>query len=141
MSSELPMSRGCLICGRHNPIGFRIRFERAGEGVRATARAGLEFQGFGGIIHGGIVTAFLDDTMWYAVYAATGVITLTAEIQVRYRRPVHAGDDLVMHGEMTGKRHGLYTAVSRLCDLAGNVYAEAQGRFLKAPPEAAGELW
>lgn len=135
------MSRGCIVCGRDNPVGLHIQFRRTPAGVEATVRPQVHFQGFSGVLHGGVVCGLLDDAMWWAIYAQREVITMTAEIAVRYKKPVPVGADLRVEASVDAARSGrLFLASGRLRDAAGEVLAEAHGKFLAAPAGLAAAL-
>ena len=57
----------------------------------------LEFEGFQGIVHGGIVSTIFDETMSKAV-AESGVKALTAELRVRFRQNVTSGIMVCVRG-------------------------------------------
>lgn len=135
---RMPNSRGCVVCGSQNPIGLRLRFWQSGDRVWADGRPAAHFEGFEGVLHGGIVTALLDDALWYAVHAATGMIGMTAELQVRFRRPVRVGDAFTVAGRFqpppdspaARRPRRVADATARLYAPSGEVMAEASGRFL-----------
>lgn len=135
------MSRDCVICGRENPVGLKVRFTATEGGVAAQVSAREHFQGFPGVLHGGLVCALMDDAMWWAVYAAHQIVTMTAEITVRYKEPVPVAAELTVRAQVVqarGKR--LFTAGSQVIGPDGKLLAEATGKFLAAPPELAAEL-
>lgn len=135
------MSRGCIVCGRDNPVGLHIQFRRTPTGVEATVRPQAHFQGFSGVLHGGVVCGLLDDAMWWAIYAQREVITMTADISVRYKKPVPVGTDLRVEASVDAARNSrLFLASGRLRDAAGEVLAEAHGKFLAAPAGLAATL-
>lgn len=139
--STLPMSRDCIVCGADNPVGLKVRFEPSPTGVTALVRAQQHFQGFTGVLHGGLVCGLMDDAMWWAVYATHQTVTMTAEITVRYKAPVPVSADLTVQAEVEsvrGKR--LFATVARVLDAEGKVLAEASGKFMAAPPELAQQL-
>lgn len=107
--------------------------------------------GLPGVLHGGAVTALLDEAMWYAVWAR-GVFSVTASIEVRFVRPGPPGGTVlaVAHALMEGETVGhdehaampaqgsersrrTTRAVARLVDRQGLLVASARGRF--APVE------
>ena len=58
-----PSSRGCFVCGRENPMGLAARWTNhpeCGE-VRATVEIPEHFNGYPGTVHGGILSALLDE--------------------------------------------------------------------------------
>lgn len=137
----LPNASGCFVCGRDNPIGLKLRFTAAEVGVEAKVTPGPEYQGFGGVLHGGVIAALLDDALWYAIYRATGVATMTAELSVRYKRSVPCGEPVTVRGALQENKRGrLFTARGGIFDAAGTLLTEATGSFLAAPPELAERL-
>lgn len=129
----MPGSRNCVVCGRDNAVGLGLRFSRSGHRVFTRARPPAHFEGFDGVLHGGIVAAMMDDALWYSIHAATGMIGMTVDLQVRYRRPVPMGEELTVAGRFAGRRRTIAEASARIFDPSGEVLAEATGRFMPGP--------
>lgn len=132
----LPPAQGqCIICGHSNHLGVRLRFHRllaphgAAVGVCADTTVPGHLQGFDGLVHGGIICALLDDAMWWAVYARHGVITVTGDMQLRFRQPIPITSHLRLEGIATDGRR-IYGAAGRILDVSGTVLAEASARFV-----------
>jgi acyl-coenzyme A thioesterase PaaI-like protein len=70
---------GCFVCGQKNPIGLRLRFTARGDSVRTEFTAGPRYQGYEGVLHGGIVAAALDDAM-AQLFHMKGQASLTARL-------------------------------------------------------------
>jgi acyl-coenzyme A thioesterase PaaI-like protein len=88
----------CFVCGQEHPTGLRIRYRPCDAGgVEARWTPGPAWQGFPGIVHGGIVSTVLDEAMSKAV-AALGCKALTAELRVRFRQPVEPGREWIIRG-------------------------------------------
>jgi acyl-coenzyme A thioesterase PaaI-like protein len=128
-------SRGCLICGRDNPIGLHMTWQGDGDPAWATVVLPSTYEGFSGVAHGGVVTALLDEAMWYAIHRTVGLVTMTAAMDTRFRRPVPVMAPLYVSGRCLRTRHGLTEAMAeiRAGDASGPLLASAQGRFLPAP--------
>lgn len=125
---ELRDNAHCIVCGKDNPIGLHAAFEY-GEG-RAHASLVLPhtYQGWGQVAHGGIVSALLDEAMFYALMSL-GWSGVTAEITVRYLRPTPTEEPLAVEA-MVETRHGRYgRAMARIVH-EGKTVAEARGKFL-----------
>ena len=75
----------CFVCGPRNRSGLRLRFEREGGVVTTTFRGREEHQGFPGYVHGGVITALLDETM-SRVSLLEDRWTMTARMEVRFRQ-------------------------------------------------------
>lgn len=96
-------------------------------------RAPEHFQGFDGVLQGGIVAGLMDDAMWYAILSTTGAITMTAELTIRYKAPVPVETDLTVTGRLVAQHRILYTCSAFIADTAGQVLAEATAKFMPAP--------
>ncbi len=126
-------SRGCLICGQDNPVGLRLRYRVDERGAVALWTPAEHFQGFGGVIHGGVVLGLLDDAMWYAAYGQGGV-TLTAEATVRYQARVAVGVPIVVSGRVAAHRGRLWECVAEVRTAEdGRLLAQSQAKFLGVP--------
>lgn len=121
------------MCGTENPIGLRLRFQKVEGGAETHVRPRQEFQGFDGVLQGGIVAGLMDDAMWYAIFAMTQTLTMTAELTVRYKAPVPVETDLRVVGRLVEQRRALFATAAEIQDASGKVLAEATGKFLKAP--------
>lgn len=88
------------------------------------------YQGWHGIAHGGIITTLLDELMAWST-RTRGYSTVTAEISVRFRKPVPVGRTIYGWGWITLEQGRLVRAASRLTDTEGTVLAEAVGKLWK----------
>jgi len=130
-----PNSQMCFACGLENPIGLKMAFYQDDEGrVVAKFTPGDEHQGYPGMVHGGIVTALLDEVLGRVAIAA-GRWMVTGRLNIRFRRPISVGETLTIVGEaMNWKKHVLEARGEiRLAD--GQIGAEATGTFLEIPAE------
>lgn len=131
---------GCFGCGDENPCGLRLRFEPTGPGeVAGRFKPRRQDEGFFGVVHGGIVTALLDEAMAWASVSAD-VWAMTAKMEVRFRRPVRVGVELRLVGRVVRVR-------GKLIETAGEVrsadddalLAEATATFVRVPAAQAEE--
>lgn len=87
-----------FVCGLTHPIGLRIQYELASDGaIEARWVPNRDWEGFRGTIHGGIVCSVLDESTSKAVAAFAGE-ALTAEMRVRFCRPIQPGMELGIRG-------------------------------------------
>ncbi len=123
----------CFVCGAANPIGLKLQFTSDADG---TARAELNlrdhFEGYPGVIHGGIVSTLLDEVMAKAVLHS-GKIAFTARLQVSFRHPVPANAKLHLEGWIVSSKTRTIVTAARLYDASGD-YAEAEGVFIVPKP-------
>lgn len=83
----------CYGCGEDNPIGLRLgplaRIE--GEEIHIECTIDATFDGFDGIVHGGVVATILDEAMGMAnsrIHQVQGAVT--ARLEIEYLRPVRS---------------------------------------------------
>ncbi|MDA1061644.1 MAG: hotdog fold domain-containing protein [Chloroflexi bacterium] len=125
----------CFGCGRHNPIGMHLAFERTGAGVAATYTTRREDQGFPGTLHGGLLALLLDEAMGWAMYADR-IFAVTARMETRFRRPAALDETLTVHGRITRDRGRRIEVAGEILDSSGAHLVEASGLFLRMRPEA-----
>ena len=129
-SRVLPWSETCFVCGESNPRGLNVRFNQVGDKVVVETVVSPEFEGYPGRVHGGVVSALLDETIGWACSAATHRLFLTAELTVRFKRPVPGGEPIVVTGRMTELTGRVALAQGRIEDSRGRLLAMARGRFV-----------
>jgi uncharacterized protein (TIGR00369 family) len=144
MTEWQPNSRSCFVCGRDNDKGFRTRWENdreAGE-VKTTVVVPEHFNGYPGIVHGGIVAALLDEAVARSVLLDGHFddLMVTAKLEVLYRRPVPTETPLLLTGHLMERTDRRATARARLRLPDGTVAARAEALLAK-PPEELSKTW
>jgi len=133
--SDVPFDDGnCFACGPENPIGMHLHFDRApDEGVRAVATLGAQFQGWRGIAHGGIVMALIDEAMAHAAGFA-GHRGVTANVNVRFRKPVPLESEIEVRGRVTWRRRNVLGVEADVRGGDGTLLAHGEGSFVSRGP-------
>lgn len=121
----------CFVCGSANPAGIHATFSLDAETHTATACLTLreEFQGWAGIVHGGILSTLLDEVCMHAA-RTTGDQMVTAEITVRFKKPVPTGSEILLTGRVTGFQKRLVLTTGRI-EVAGTLMAEADAKIFR----------
>ena len=95
-----------------------------------------QFQGYPGVIHGGIVATILDESIARAATATDpNRIMLTGKLTTRYRKPAPVGRPLRAVGEVIRDRGRMVECASYLYDQDGELLAQAEGLMIDVPPE------
>jgi acyl-coenzyme A thioesterase PaaI-like protein len=136
-SSARPQS-ACIVCGPNHPHGLRLKFELADDGsATAKWKPTVEWEGFRGIAHGGIISAVLDEAMAKAV-TATQCEALTGELTVRFRRRVETGEELRVRGWVIKRTKRVIETEATLTASDGGERAHAWAIFVvSAKPQEA----
>jgi acyl-coenzyme A thioesterase PaaI-like protein len=97
-----PNSKKCFVCGVENLNGLHLKFyeENPGE-VTVEYTVPEQFQGYPGVVHGGIVAAMLDEVAGRAHMGGDPPrFMFTARLDVRYRRNVPVNQPLRIIGRV-----------------------------------------
>ncbi len=126
----------CFVCGQENPLGLRLAWTLRADGrAAARFRAGRHHQGWIGVVHGGILAAVLDEAMAQRLQLG-GLRTVTAKLEIRYRRPTPIDTPLVAEGWVESESaHGMRLRAT-VCDEGGTCFAEALGTCVRIESEA-----
>lgn len=117
----------CFACGKDNPDGLHLEFEPDGDGVRTSVTFPGKFQGYQDIVHGGLVSTVLDETM-VTLLNRMGYLALTAELSVRFREPVHVGEKIDVGARLVEKRGKVFKVEARAVRSDGTEVATAVAR-------------
>lgn len=130
MSYELIDDNYCFACGKNNQCGLTLSFKYSDGILTSEFTPSKIHQGYKDIIHGGIITTVLDEVMIQAAIAE-GITPVTAEISVRFKKPLLAGESTIAEAEIIKKRTGIIEARSRLLRKSdSSVIAEAQAKLI-----------
>jgi len=119
----------CVLCGTQNPKSMKLTFHaQADDSVRASFQAHDSFQGYDGILHGGIIAALLDSAMTHCLFHR-GISGVTGELRVRYRQAIPCGTTLDIWARLMRARPPLYQLESEI-RVEGQIMAWAEAKFM-----------
>jgi len=126
----------CIACSPHNPIGLNLQFYEEGEYITADWTPEHNFEGYPGILHGGIQALLLDEISAWTVYIKAKTAGVTSKLTVRYRKEVHNPQSkITVRGRMI--EINLCFIEAQLLNHLGEVCAEAESTFFLFPVEKA----
>jgi len=129
----------CFACGRANPFGLRLDFDVARGRAETTFTPRREHTGYDGFVHGGIVTALLDETMGWAIFHQ-GVWGVTGRLAVSFRKPIIVGAPLTVRADVKKETRRAVEIHGEVRDERGVVLADADGTFIVMPEQRRREL-
>jgi uncharacterized protein (TIGR00369 family) len=132
MNDQFTDNRRCFVCGEKNPDGLKLvlRMDQ-GQGRAASDVVFPErFQGWEGIVHGGLLATVLDEAMIYAA-GSNGLRCVTGEITVRYIKLAIIGEVYRLEGRVTGAKGKITLAESELLGQDGAAIARAAGKLFR----------
>lgn len=137
MKSPQPNSNHCFVCGLSNPFGLHLRFFDTEPGV-VTSDVTLpeQYQGYPGMVHGGIIAAMLDEAAGRShMVGAQPRFMYTARLEVRYRKNVPLNQPLLLVGRVGESKRRTATATSAIYDQEQNLLAEADAVLVDIPQQ------
>ena len=136
-------SRMCVICGLDNQFGVRAPFYNMTDGsVASPFRYRAWHQSYPGRVHGGMITAMLDEMGLRGLWAAKNDDTefgVTISLETRYRKPVPYETELLATGKLIEDRSRLFAVEARILTPDGELLADGILRYLHLPVERISE--
>jgi len=138
---KLETNGNCFVCGENNPNGLRLSFEidKEKQTLKTTFVASPTFQGWDGIVHGGILSTLLDEAMAKLVYEL-GYQAVTASIEIKFKKPAPILEPLLVYGEVTEVSRRLIRAKARIAKNDGTILAVGMSTFMKQRGSATDSL-
>jgi acyl-coenzyme A thioesterase PaaI-like protein len=144
MANRQPNSRSCFVCGRDNPVGLRVSWDNhpdAGE-IRGSVTIPEHFNGYPGVVHGGIVAALLDETAGRTTLLSGDFedLMVTAKLEVLYRKPTPTATALTLVGRIL-RRSGYRAEAEAELKLPDGTVAARGTALLARPPAEITSSW
>ena len=133
--SKQPNSLYCFVCGVESPVRLRLAFYDVAEG-EVTCEVALpdRYQGYPGVVHGGIVASMLDEVAGRAAMQGnTSRFMMTAKMDIRYRKPIPIGQPLRLVGRQEKRRGRVTTVRGGIWVSDGSLGAEAEALLSDIP--------
>ena len=129
---ESNFHRNCFACGSSNGEGLGLKFHHEGDGsVWGDFFADPKFEGYLGIIHGGIVATLLDSAMTHCLLMKN-IPALTGRLSVKYSTPIQTGAAVRLEAKIVNQIHGVFILEGKaLVDGKRVASAEAKYRSMK----------
>jgi len=122
----------CVVCSPANPLGLKVEYTLNPDGsVEGSFTGGPMFQGYDGMLHGGVIASLLDGAMTNCMFAC-GCVGVTAELKVRYRKAVAAGEKVTIRAWLVQSNTRLYQLRAELMQ-TNSVKAAATAKFMEKP--------
>lgn len=126
----------CFVCGEKNPNGLRLCFEIDPERktLKTTFISPPIFQGWDGLVHGGIIATLLDEAMAKLSYEL-GYDTVTASLEIKFKKPAPILEPLEVYGEIIEVRKRWVRARATLKAKDGTILAEGRSTLMRTPTQ------
>jgi Uncharacterized protein, possibly involved in aromatic compounds catabolism len=126
---------------RKNPFGLRLNFYFDKERQKAWTEFIPEphFEGYRQILHGGIISAVLDEVMIKAILFEN-ILAVTSKLIIEFKQPAAIGEKLLIEGWITGRRGKVFFTEGQLLGNERRLIASGSGIYIRAEGELAERL-
>lgn len=129
----------CIICGLDNEYGLRAPFYNMEDGsVMTKFRYREQHQSYPERVHGGLITAMLDEMGLRALWASElsdEQFGVTISLDTKFRKPVPYDTELLGKGKIVKNTSRFFVTEACITDLDGKVLANATVNYVKMPTE------
>lgn len=134
--TKQPNSLHCFICGIENPIGLKLKiYVNDDSSISTTYTAPEHFQGYPGVLHGGIVAAILDEISGRALMGdpSSPRFMFTGKLEVKYRKNVPIGKPLQIIGRAVKTKGKIAEGWAGIFNEKNELLAEAKTLLIDVP--------
>jgi uncharacterized protein (TIGR00369 family) len=140
MEPDLIRDNLCFVCGKDNAQGLRLSFSYPQPGRAETlCTIPARFSGWENLTHGGLLATLLDETMAHACLSGEGN-AVTAELTVRFLKPVEVGRTVKVSGEVTQARGRVVHTSGEIRTADGEEVARGEARFILVKESISGRV-
>lgn len=117
----------CFGCSPTNEIGLRLQFFENGDFVETSWTPTKNYEGYPGVVHGGILSTLIDEIAAWVVYIKAECSGVTSRMNLRYRRPAPSDKgDLFLKGKIKEINRNLCHIDVQLLNSDNEVCTEAE---------------
>ncbi len=113
--------------------GSPLKAIRRADALPGSFRLGADYQGSGGVLHGGIIALLLDEAMGKLSRFAE-VRAVTAELNIEYLKPIHVDQEIFVEAFQAERKGRQFYHQAEIRNAAGVVLARGRGRFVAIGP-------
>lgn len=119
----------CFVCSSTEEGSWNLNLRKEKDRVTAPMYVPKSFQGYEGVVHGGVSATFLDEVMGYAVLANVGQHGITQRLKLTYLRPVMVEKVYQVTAHVIDKLDGACSVSGEIVDDTGTVYISGVALF------------
>lgn len=120
----------CFICGKNNPFGLQLEFSFHNGKVISEFVLKKAHQGYKDIIHGGIISAILDEAM-VKTALLQNMPAVTAEITIRFHNPLMVDEHALVEAFIEKNKKKIIETRSEIRKTDNTIIAEGYAKLIR----------
>lgn len=120
----------CFGCSEINPIGLKLRFSYKDDEAVTKWVPKEEYQGWPGILHGGITATILDEVMAKLI-EHKGIWAVTGEMNIKYVKKIEIGKELIARAWIEKGTKKIFYVRAHIQNKDKEVLAEGSGKYFR----------
>lgn len=128
------ISRNCIVCGIDSGASLKTRFLELDSGwIAAVPTVQYIHQSYPGRMHGGIITALMDETIGRTVQIGQpDVWGVTVKLNIRFVCPVPLSEQIYVVGRLTSENRMFMEGTSMIVHAqTGQILATGEAKYMK----------
>jgi uncharacterized protein (TIGR00369 family) len=128
----------CFACSPDHPAGLKMKFFQDGDQVVCFWEPDSRFEGYHGVLHGGIQSTLFDEIASWLVFVKLKTAGVTSRLAVEFLRPVHITRGRIRLTAVLAETRGRVAVVrAQLFDSRNHLCARAEVEYVIYSPELA----
>lgn len=120
----------CFACGLDNKHGLKMTFESNGEKLRSRVEVPQHLRGWSTLVHGGIISTMLDETMSWAAIHLLGKLILTKSMKIEFKKPIKINMPVIVYARVVEKKNDRSALMAaEIYNEEGELCAKGEGEF------------
>jgi acyl-coenzyme A thioesterase PaaI-like protein len=125
----LPTYRGSFFCDLNRKDGLKLKMMYEKGLVSCNFFIDTKFEGYTGVLHGGMIFGILDVIIWYVIFMETKKICMTRHIEMDFLKPVMCNSPYVAKGRLVKVKGKDFHASAWVEDARGECHAKVDAVF------------
>ena len=131
----------CFGCAPDNPIGLHMEFFEEGDNILCFWRPQDHFEGWVGVLHGGIISTLIDETAGWVVTRKLQAAGVTSKLEVTFRKPLTSSEvQVTVKAHLTERRRNLAVIDVVVENAHSEVCAEGRATYFVMSAEKSAEM-
>ncbi len=131
----------CFGCAPENPMGLHMEFFEEGDEIISFWRPQEYYQGWVGVLHGGIISTLIDEIAGWVVTRKLQTAGLTSRLSVSFRKSLSSSEpEITVRAHVSDRKRQFVTIHVSVENAHGELCAEGDAVYFAVGEEKAREM-